>query len=109
MKILRVQPGLREEVVLVWELLLETLQVDRQSVLARDVVHAKEVIDSLVRLQRRQKVRRDAKVLPTDLPIELLGVGRDKLLELGEEFFVLEDELLWDALLCQAVQGVLGA
>ena len=50
MQVLRVEPSLRKEAVVVRELLQEALQVDGESVLASDVVHAEEVIDSLVRL-----------------------------------------------------------
>ena len=57
---------------MVRKLLEEALQVDREGVLARDVVHAKEVVHSLIRLQIGQEVRRDAEVLPADLPLNIL-------------------------------------
>ena len=57
---------------MVRKLLEEALQVDREGVLARDVVHAEEVVHSLIRLQIGQEVRRDAKVLPADLPLNIL-------------------------------------
>ena len=71
----RVQPSPREEVEVVRELLLEALQMNAQGVLPGDVVHAKEVIDSLVRLHQTQLLRMDAEVLPLDVPLEVLRVG----------------------------------
>lgn len=51
MQVLREEPSLRKEAIVVRELLLKALQVDGESVLAGNVVHAEEVVDSLVRLQ----------------------------------------------------------
>lgn len=70
----RVQPCPREEVEVVRELLLEALQVYAQGVLPSDVVHAKEMIDSLVRLHQTQLFRMDAEVLPLDVPLQVLRV-----------------------------------
>ena len=89
MQVLRVQPRLRKEIVKLWEFLLETLQVDRERILPCNIVHSQEVIDSLVGLKLGEKLWRDAKVLPADLPIaQLFRIAWLKLLQLTEEFFV---------------------
>ena len=59
---------------MVRELLLEAVQVYAQGVLPSDVVHAKEMIDSLVRLHQTQLFRMDAEVLPLDVPLQVLRV-----------------------------------
>ena len=47
------------------------------------------MIDSLVGLKLGEELRRDAKVLPADLPIaQLFRIAWLKLLQLTEEFFV---------------------
>ena len=89
MQVLRVQPRLWEKPVLLWKLLLEALQVDRQSVLPRYVVHAKKVIHALIGLELGEDIGCDAKILPADLPIQIFGIGRQEALQLLQQFFIL--------------------
>ena len=65
----RIQPGPREEVILVRKLLQEPLQMYAQCVLPGDVVHAEEVVDSLMRKHQTQLFWADAEVLPLDVPL----------------------------------------
>ena len=51
MQVLRVQPGLWKEFVVVSELLSKTFQMNGQGILSGDVIHAEEVVDSLIGLQ----------------------------------------------------------
>ena len=61
---------------MVAELFVEALQVDGQGVLAGNIVHAQEVIDALVRLELRKEVRRDAMVLPANIPVQIfISIG----------------------------------
>ena len=77
-----IQPCPREEVVLVRKLLLEALQMYAQGVLPGDVVHAEEVVDSLVRKHYAQLLGVDAEVLPLDVPLQVSRVVRYELLQL---------------------------
>ena len=81
-QVLWIEPCLWEKPVMVRELFLKTLQMDRQSILPGNVIHAKEVINALVRLKLWEELRCDSKVLPADLPIQILGVGRQEALKL---------------------------
>ena len=77
----RVEPGSREEVVMVRELFLEAFEMDTQGVFASDVIHTKEMVDSLVRLHQTQLFWMDAKILPLNVPHEIsLIVSRQLLL-----------------------------
>lgn len=88
MHVLRVEPSLWKEGIMVSELFVEALQVDGQGVLAGDIVHAQEVIDALVRLELRKEVRRDAMVLPANIPVQIfISIGQ-KLLQLVESVWV---------------------
>ena len=80
--------------------------MDRQRVLPCDVVHAKKVVYPLVRLELRQEVRCYTKVLPADVPVELLGVNGHELLKLLREFLVLHRRLLGGHELGQIALGV---
>jgi len=110
-QVLRVQPCSWKELIVVGELLQEALQVDGQRVLPRDIVHPQEVVHALVRLQLREEVRRDAVVLPTDLPLQLFPViVRGELLQLLQHLFILQLELVLLRLITLKLRqvGVLG-
>ena len=51
-EVLREHPGLREEAVVLGELLGHPGEVPRQQVLPADLVHPREVVDPLVPLER---------------------------------------------------------
>ena len=84
-----VEPRAGEEVVnLRAEFFLEPAQVDAERVLAGQVVHAEEVIDSLRGQHLLQEAGLDAEVLPPDVPLANFfdwlvvppgGVARDNL------------------------------
>jgi len=92
-QVLWVEPCLREEAILVGELFQKTLQMDRKSIFTSDVVHPDEMVDSLVGLQLGEEVGGYAMVLPTYVPVQVLGVLRHKLLQLLDQFFILHTEL----------------
>ena len=70
-EVARVEPRMWEELVVVGELFAEAAQVHAEGVLAAQVVHAEEVVDSLVWVHLGQKVRMNPEVLPPDVPRDL--------------------------------------
>lgn len=72
----REHPSLREEVELFLKCTLHAHQVPRQVVFSRDRIHARVVVDFLVRVQLREEVGCDAQIMPAHVPLfdELLVV-----------------------------------
>ena len=70
MEFSRVHPGLREEVVMLRELLLESLEMSSELTLTADVIHSQEVVDSLTRADglHKLRVRSHAAVSPVNVP-----------------------------------------
>ena len=64
-----VDPSLGEELEVIWELLLESLKVHAQSTLPTDVVHAQEVVNSLLAREADQEVGCHAAVGPENVPV----------------------------------------
>lgn len=63
------EPRLGKELVLLRKLLLHFLQVASQIVLPRNLKHAGEVIDALVRLYLLKEVERWSHIRPLDVPL----------------------------------------
>lgn len=64
-----VHPGFGEEVVVVWELLLESLEVHSEGALPADVVHSEEVVGSLADAETAQEIGSDPTVGPENVPV----------------------------------------
>ena len=73
--VLRQQEGLREEVVLRGEGLLEARELSGQQVLAREHLDAREVVDLLMRPQLGHLVERDGPVGPDEVAVANLPVA----------------------------------
>lgn len=73
-----------EEIILIFEFFSETAQVSSQSIFTGQIIHAKEMIHSLVAVHLRQEIWVYSKVLPLDFPRQLsirkLTSGNDKIL-----------------------------
>jgi len=70
-----VDPGGREEVEVVREFLLETLQMHPQGTLSADVVHPQEVVHALLRRQAHEEVGGHTAVCPENVPVVRIMVG----------------------------------
>lgn len=74
MKITGVQPCVGKKVVIIRKLLFEPLQMDAKSVLSGDVVHAQEVVNSLVRPHSGQLLNTYSKILPANVPLKVFFI-----------------------------------
>lgn len=69
-----VQPRMGEEAIMLLEFFAEPAQMHAKCVLASDIIHSQEVVNSLKRLHLGEEIRLDSKVLPPDLPLEFSGL-----------------------------------
>lgn len=76
MQVRRINPCVREKLILVWKFLLKTSQMYAKSVFTRNIVHSQEVIYSLKRLHIGKEIWLNSKILPPNFPLQLFWLKK---------------------------------
>lgn len=70
MLILRIKPSIRKEIIMFSKFFAKSAQMNTKRILSMNIVHSQEVVNSLPRQHRTQKIRLDTVVLPPYFPLE---------------------------------------
>lgn len=76
MQVRRINPCVREKLIMVWKFLFKTSQMYAKSVFTRNIVHPQEVIYSLKRLHIGKEIWLNSKILPPNFPLQLFWLEK---------------------------------